>query len=346
MPARRGNPHLTARVTRTGAAVVTAALLLAACDGDNGLVENGTPTPPTENETEEPAAPALDEDTAVALLTGWFDTVHGLPPTDPDDVVVDGAGEGIVIRDSPADDWITVNLTQAVDLGVIDRGDVVVEVIEVFQETRANSARALACASQDVEPTDLATGDPAGPPDAPRLDDYVRLEATYQLVDGQWLLASATGVEPQDCVPPSIEAAVTANWEAFIDAVIEWGRRGAPGDDIGELADLTTGGRQEAHRSSPGLDPGARSEREGLDHDLQLHRATRTRVEGEWCFDPARNAEAGLYEADGTFTPMTELTGRRYERAEWELVDGAWLLSEQESLGPDHPGAPDEHRCF
>lgn len=333
-----------ARLARAALAAAAASLLATGCTSSGTADPLPTGSAPTADPKPTSNLPAFDEQAAADLFGAWRDVIHGLPPTPAAEVDIEGAGEGIVVPDSPAAATIASALQRAVDTGVLDRGNVHTEVLGL-QTTGDNTKQATVCVSLDVEFTDLETGEPTQS-DVSIPTDYQRVEATYQLVDGTWLLEEATGANPQNCVPPSIAQAVEANWEAFVAANVDWARHGAPGDDIGKLADLTTVEQQEAYRSRPGLEPGAHSEREGLDYDLQLYQATPARVEGNWCFDPARNPEAGLYEAGGTFTPMTDLAVRRYEEAVWELVDGAWLLARQETIRPDHPDAPENHRCF
>jgi hypothetical protein len=62
-------------------------------------------------------------------------------------------------------------------------------------------------------------------------------EPHYVQVDGQWLISETTAASPAECVPPSIDDAVTESWETFTAAWREWERTGGDAD---ELVDLVT----------------------------------------------------------------------------------------------------------
>ena len=355
----RGRRHRAAasgddggRTFRHLAALTIVALLASACaadaDTDADPEPEATPAPGDDSAAgsepdDEPAPPPpLDAATAGDRYVRWQQQTLALPPTDPDDLEVEGIGAGIVVPGSPAAGDLADRLGEAAESGVLHRGDVVAEAVEVRHDDEVTEA--VLCVSLDAVETALATGEPTGERD-PRGAVYHLVEVTYQAVDDDWLVASVSALEG-GCVPDAVVGAVTSNWEDYIDALVEWLRRGAPTDDLGAIADLATDDHQQALRSIPGLDDDARHEREDLNHGLEVLGGAPTAVDTEWCFDPDRNPEAGRYDADGTFTPMSDEAGRRYEWAQWHLVDGHWRLAHQRSIGPDDPQAPDDHRCF
>ena len=304
---------MAAATTRALAAFLATALLLTACTGTENTdpTDDATPTPSNGNEANEPDPVELDAETAAALLVARFEAVYGLPPTPADELDIDAAGEGIVAPGSREAERIAGVLNQARERGVIDRGDVRAEVLSAPTTTGGDQARASLCMSQDVRTTHVDTGEEVAEAPAPP-DDWLRVEADYVRADDEWLVSEITAASPAECVPPSIENAVTESWEAFTAAWREWERTGG---DVDELVDLVTEDHAAILRSFSRFDP---VDDPAPQTDLQLHRATRTSVEGDWC--RLGKLEEGI----------------------WQFVDGAWLVSDAGQFGTEPKEDP---RC-
>lgn len=301
----------TSTVSRTALLLAAGALLATGCTdsgADPGPAGSPTTSEPTTGVTPNPGK--FDEQTAAALVTARFDAVYGLPPTtSPDRVDVEAAGDGIVVPGSPEADRLSAALNQAIETATIPRGDVLVETLAPPEST-GEQATATLCMSQDIRTTELETGEETGAPAPP--DDWLRIEAEYQRVDSAWLIVDIAAAEPANCVPPSIDAEVAASWETFTAAWREWERTGG---DVSALLPLVTDDHAEILEGFPSFDP---VESPGMQTDLQLHHATRTRVEGDWC----RNG--------------------RLEEGVWQLVDGQWLVSDAGTFGTEPKEDP---RC-
>lgn len=139
---------MTTARTRTLTALA-AALVLTACSGTDSIDPSGdvAPTQSTVEASIKPDPVELDQQTAVALVVARFEAVYGLPPTPPDRLDLEAAGEGIVAPGSREAERISGVLTQARDLGVIDRGDVRAEALTVPTTTGAGQARVTVCMS-------------------------------------------------------------------------------------------------------------------------------------------------------------------------------------------------------
>ena len=306
---------MTTATTPALAALLATALLLTACTGTENTdpTNDATPAPPNESEAREPDPQPveLDADTAAALLVARFEAVYGLPPMPADELDIDAAGEGVVAQDSREAERIAGVLTQARERGVIDRGDVRAEVLTAPTTAGDDQARATLCMSQDVRTTHLDTGEGVAEAPTPP-DDWLRVEADYVQVDGQWLISETTAATPAECVPPSIQDEVTESWESFTAAWREWERTGG---DVDELVALVTEDHAELLRGLPTFDP---VDDPAPQADLRLYRATRTTVEGDWC--RLGKLEEGI----------------------WQFVDGAWLVSDAGQFGTEPKEDP---RC-
>lgn len=304
---------MTAATTRVLAALLATAIVLTACTGteDPDPTDDATPAPSNGDEANEPDPVELDAETAAELVVARFEAVYGLPPTPADELDIDAAGEGTVARGSREAERIASVLNQARERGVIDRGDVRAEALSAPSTTGSDRARATLCMSQDVRTTHLDSGEEV--PEAPTPpDDWLRVEADFERADDEWLVSEITAASPAECVPPSIENAVTESWETFTAAWREWERTGG---DVDQLVDLVTEDHAELLRSFPRFDP---VDDPAPQTDLQLRRATRTSVEGDWC-------RLG-----------------KLEEGVWQLVDGTWLVSDAGQFGTEPKEDP---RC-
>jgi hypothetical protein len=281
---------------RRATLLLAVALLLSACDGA-GTDPEGTngPTSPNGNSADEQVD--LDEAIAAELVVARFDAVYGLPPISPDDVDVDSAGDGAVAPGSTEAERIAGALNQAVELGVLDRGDVLVEALEPPQLVGEDGASALLCMSQDIRTTDLETGEELGAPAPP--DDWLRIQTVYERVDGAWLVSEITAGDPANCVPPSIVDTTGHAWEVFAAARLDHERRGG-GPDIGEMEEVVTDRFAETLRSIGPFEPPASEPPRYT--DFLLSQATRSTAEGQACRDG------------------------ELETVEWQLVSGEWLI--------------------
>ena len=287
----------------TASMVLTAALLLAACSRADDVEPPANAAPPRvvtsspESVTRSPESdPAdLDDQRATELYVAWREAVYGLPPTPPEVVDVDGAGASIVVPGSEASDWLTQELELARERGVMVRGGVNAEPVSTVEVTRDRATVAI-CSSADVRITDVATGEPAG--DVAVDSSYNRFDVTYRRIDDDWLIERGDPSDDRDCVPPSIEEAVTARWEHFTEAWYQRDRRGG-GEELGQLTAVVTDRFAEA---LSGLPARGRVPDPAPFTDFELLAATRTSATGHAC------------------------RSGRLQTVEWMLVNGQWRV--------------------
>jgi hypothetical protein len=289
----------------TAGVLLTMAVLLTACDGGEDVEppDIASPTPVdtsptpvrTSAGTPEPAPPTLDDEAAAELYVAWQETVYALPPTEPEAVDVDGAGDGVVVPRSEAAEWVAQELQLARERGVIVRGGVHAEATEPVQ-IAGDRATAVICASADVRVTDVATGDPVS--DDAVDTSYTRVAVTYRRIGDDWLVERADPSDERDCVPASIEEAVGARWEQFTEAWYERDRQGG-GEELGRLAQVVTDGFADTLRGLPERDPVPEP---APFTDFELIAVTRTSASGHAC-------------RSGSL-----------QTVEWVLVDGQWRV--------------------
>ena len=121
----------------------------------------------------------------------------------------------------------------------------------------------------------------------------------------------ATSDDP-DCVPPSLEEAVTARWELFTEAWYERDRQGG-GEELGHLAELVTDDFADTLRGLPPRDPVPDP---APFTNFELVTATRTSATGQAC------------RSDGL------------ETIEWTLVDGQWRVDFTGQVGEEATPCP------
>jgi hypothetical protein len=279
------------------ALLLSAALLLAACDSSEPIPDPTAEPTSSAPSTSSPSTVALDAATAVQLVIARYDAVHGLPPTAPGEVDVDSAGEGVVAPGSTEAERVVGALNQAIELGVLDRGDLLVEALEPPVAAGDDTATASLCMSQDLRTTDLETGEETGT--APPPDDWLRIQATFERAGDVWLVAEIAAAEPALCIPPSIEEETGRAWDVFAAARVEHESRGG-GPDIGKLESVVTDRFAETLRGIGPFDPPAETP-PGYT-DFQLTEATRSNAVGWACRDG------------------------ELETVEWELAGGQWLI--------------------
>lgn len=234
------------------AGVILAAVLLAACNGEGNVEPPANPTPsPVATDAPAPEPPALDEESAVDLYVAWREVVHALPPTQPEAVDVDAAGDAIVVPGSEASDWVTQELKLARDRGVIVRGSVHAEALSNPQVSGDRAAVTI-CSAADVGFTDVATGDPAS--DDAFDTSYTPFEAVFRRIDDRWMVEGAEPSNERGCVPPSIDRALRDRWEVFTVAWYERDRQGG-GAELGRLAEVVTDRFADTLRGLPARDP-------------------------------------------------------------------------------------------
>lgn len=287
---------MSTTIARTSAVVLATALLLAACNGADGIEPSDNPSPtPATTDAPDPEPQALDGETAAELYVTWRDAVYGLPPTPPDAVDIEAGGDAIAVPDSEASDWIAQELELARDRGVIVRGRIHAEPISTVEAT-GDRATVTICSSADVRITDVATGDPVS--DEAVDASYTRFDVAYRRIDDAWLVERAESTDENDCVPPSIEQAVTARWEVFTEAWYERDRQGG-GAKLGQLTDVATDRFADTLRGlaprDPVPDPAPFT-------DFELAAATRRSASGHAC------RSGGL------------------ETIEWKRVEGQWRV--------------------
>ncbi|WP_052665144.1 hypothetical protein [Nitriliruptor alkaliphilus] len=330
-------------------ALAAVAVLLGGCSPN---AADGDPQPPTSSPTAGPddEAAMIDAETAVAQYTALQHAIIQLAPMDPADIDIEGAGAGIVVGDSPADEFLTDRLSVIAETGSGPSGQVThAEVIRPASDG-AEQQRVELCALQETEPVDIATGEPA--PAVPEsTPTYTRFEVIYQFVDGDWLVEDIPALRaeepPADCVPPSIAEEVEANWEAHDEAVQAWVDSSFGLEEREALEPLVTDARWEQILETEPVEPTGRV-RGDIAYDLELIRATRTEVSGEWCLDGNRDPDA-MTIIDGE---LVKDEMRALSRGRWQLQDGEWRFAETvESEGDGivvagSPDAPEGHRCL
>lgn len=292
-------------IARTSAAVLATALLLAACNGADGIEppDDASPTP-ARTAAPEPDPQALDDDTAAELYITWRETVYALPTTPPEALEAESAGDAIAVPGSEASDWITQELELARHRGVIVRGAVQAEPVSNV-ETTGDRAKVAICSSADVRITDVATGDPVG--DEKVDASYTRFDVAYRLLDDAWLVERAESGDDDDCVPPSIEEAVTARWDVFTEAWYERDRQGG-GEKLGQLTEVVTDRFAETLR---GLAPRDPVPDPAEFRDFELVAATRRSATAQACRSGA------------------------LETIEWKLVKGHWRVDFAGQVGQE-----------
>ncbi len=288
---------MSTTIMRTSAVVLAAVLLLAGCNGADGTEPSpGNPSPPpATTDTPDPEPQALDEETAAELYVRWRNAVYGLPPTPPKAVDIESAGDAVAVPGSEASDWVAQELELARDRGVIVRGAVNAEPVSTVTTTGASATVAI-CSSADVRITDVATGDPVG--DEKVDDAYTRFDVAYRRIDGGWLVDRAESGEESDCVPPSIEDAVSARWGVFAEAWYERDRQGG-GEKLGWLTEVVT---DRFAKTLRGLAPRDPVPDPAPFTDFELVAATRRSATAQAC------RSGGL------------------ETIEWNLVKGQWRV--------------------
>lgn len=279
------------------ALLLSTTLLLAACESAEPMPDaTGRPTP-SSSVTNAPSTIDLDEATAEQLVVARYDAVHGIPPTAADEIDVDAVGEGVVAPGSAEAERLAGALNQAIELGVLDRGDVLVEALEPPVAVADDTATASMCMSQDLHTTNLATGEETGTATPP--DDWRHIQAKFERGQSGWLVAEITAAEPAGCIPPSIETETRQAWDVFAAARVDHESRGG-GSDIGGMESVVTDRFAETLRSIGPFDPPDQPP-PGYS-DFQLTEATRSMAEGWACRDG------------------------ELETVEWEFVDGRWLI--------------------
>ena len=287
----------------TAGVVLGVTLLLAACSGANDAEPPATPSPtpanlsptPARTPVPEPDPQTFDDEEATALYVALREAVYGLPPTEPEAVEVDTAGDAIVVPGSEASDWLIQELELARERGVLVRGDIHAEPVSTV-EVSGDRATVAICSSADVRVTDVATGEPVAE-DAVDTS-YTRFDVAYRRIDDDWLVEQAKPSDEPDCVPTSLEQAVTARWDPFTEAWYERDRQGG-GEDLGQLTELVTDDFADTLRGLPPRDPVPDP---APFTDFELSAATRTSAMGHAC-------------RSGSL-----------QTVEWRLVDGEWRV--------------------
>ncbi|MBS3940445.1 MAG: hypothetical protein KG028_05750 [Actinobacteria bacterium] len=335
------------------AALCAALLVASACTSND---DGGEQTPPPSSSANEETAngdeapSGLDEETAVGRYVALQHAIIQLAPIDPDDIDVEGAGYGIVTEGSPAAQFLTDRLTTMAETGTGPSGEVVdAEVLEL--RDAGQQATGELCVLQETEPVELSTGEATEGAPAQSDARYLRIEVTYAYVDDGWLIDELPGLEddgrPDDCVPPSIEQAVQANWEAHDEAGRRWIDSGFAIEERAALKPLVT---EERWKEIEAIEPEVPAGRVRGDivYGLELLSATRTEVVGEWCIDGSRDPDATTI-SNGEVVPNED---RLLTRGRWQLENGEWLVAMYDESEGDQTilegtfDAPEGHRCL
>lgn len=336
------------------AALCVAVLLVGACTSNSNEDGDATPTtapPSTENAGDEPVN-LLDEETAVDQYVALQHAIIQLAPIDPGDIDVEGAGDGIVVEDSPAAAFLTDRLSTMAQTGSGPSGEVVdAEVLELREEVSGEQASAELCVLQETEPVDLATGEAAEGVPETREPRYTQVEVAYRQAGGSWLIDNLPDLErdgtPPDCIPPAIEQTVRDNWEAHERAVADWIDASFAVEARAPLEPLVTEARWQEIEATEPQEPTGRV-RGDIAYDLELLHATGTEVFGEWCLDGNRDPDA-MTLRNGE---LVDNDTRSLVRGRWRLEDGEWLRAANDEDSGDTQilagtvDAPEGHRCL
>ncbi|MBW3578762.1 MAG: hypothetical protein KY462_13675 [Actinobacteria bacterium] len=316
----------------------TAVLLAAACNG-SGQADPATPKTPADTPTAAasptPAGPTEAE--VDALVNDYRKILLNLPPMPPEQVpghVTDRLAE----LTTPDGDARHHMLAQANEISQ-NAGLSFVPVLRGTPHTAllsdpvrdGDSWVTTGCVAVDGQLTDVATGRPG------ELDPFtttytkVALRAVPDLDGGGWLLDEYTPPDDPEaayakCVPPDVADQIEINWQALVQAFDDWARRGRPGNDLGRLAELTTGQLLAELRESPGDYVYSFDLAQAI-RGHEIVSATPAHVTSENCFVAPEQPPA-------------------FETNIWQQVDGEWLLASTETTHPDEPDAPENHRCF
>ena len=335
------------------AGLCAAAILAGACtsNDNNGDVAPPPPPPTTEdNDSGGEDLASLDEETAVGRYVALQHAIIQLAPIDPGDIDVDGAGAGIVADGSPAAQFLADRLTTMVETGTGPSGEIVdAEILEL--RDAGEQASAELCMLQETEPVDLTTGALAdGAPEQPEAR-YLRIEVTYTYLDDVWLIDELPDLDGagrlDDCVPPSIEQAVQANWERYVEALAGWIDASFAVEAREPLEPLVTEQHWQQIEATEPEEPTGWIQGD-IAYDLELLSATRTEVVGEWCLDGNRDPDATTLRNG----ELVDNDGRSFIRARWEIEDGVWLSAENDDERGDTQiragtvDAPEGHRCL
>ena len=329
-------------------AVVVGVALAACTNTDSPDPPPAASVDPPEATNSDDATP-LDEASAIGLYVALQHAIIQLAPTDPADIEIEEAGDGIVVEGSPAAEFLTDRLTTIIETGTGPSGEVVDAEVLALRDA-GEQASAELCVLQQVEIVDLASGQTAS--GAPETGEarYTQIDVVYRNDNG-WLVDDLPGLErdgpPDDCVPPSIEQAVRANWEAHEEAVGEWIDASFAVEARASLEPLVTEARWQEIEATDPEEPTGRV-RGDISYGLELLRATGTEVAGEWCLDGSRDPDATTLRNG----ELVDNDTRSLVRGRWRLEDGEWLRSENDEEFGDGQilagtvDAPEGHRCL
>lgn len=343
---------MTARYARGSGAFLAVVVFLGACNSGGSGDDPQPPDPPVATDGGgDGEVPVLDDETAIDRYIALQHAIIQLSPVDPADIDIASAGLGIVVEDSPAAEFLADRLAIIAETGSGPSGEVVdAEVVRPAAADGSEQRSVELCALQETEPVDIATGEPAqGLPET--ISTYRRIEVVYRLVEGHWLVedlpALRDDTSPENCVPPSIAEEVETNWRAHDEAVQAWVDSSFALDERAALEALVTDARWEQIMETEPIEPTGRV-RGDIAYDLELLRATRTEVAGEWCLDGDRDPDA-MTIIDGD---LVKDEMRAVSRGRWQLQDDGWRLAETDPDAGDgivvagSAEAPEDHRCF
>ena len=329
-------------------AIGLACLALVGCSNSDDP-EPPPPSAPTATTPADDGPPDVDEAALVDQYVSLQHAIIQLPPVDPDDIDPAGAGEGIVVEGSPAEAFITDQLSNIAETGVGPSGEVVdAAMLEVRDGGEQQSVDL--CTLQDVTPVDIANEEPAEGPEVaePR---YTQIEVDYRFVDGAWLVEDLPDLErdgpPEDCVPPSVAEAIEANWQAHEQAVQDWVNSSFAIEDRAAFEPLVTDERWQQVLDTEPIEPTGEVSGD-IAYDLELLQATAIEVVGEWCLDGNRDPDA-MTIRNGE---LVKHEFRSLVRGRWELEDGEWRYAAYDESQGDRQilagtvDAPEGHRCL
>lgn len=228
------------RTARTAAVLAAGALIVAGCNGNNGDPPLDGPTDETTDSTAddgtdgdtEPQGPgALTSQVAVDAADQFYTAIYGIPEGDPAELDLDAQLAGAVEPGSQADELARELIGGRLDQDTLSRGTVDVEALAVAGDS------AELCASQQLQ-VQHWDGTPVDPAREAETSTPFRVDATYAVVDGNWIV---TGIDelteelevrdengeptgamqevPVRCLMPSLEAELQA---LFRDQQVAW----------------------------------------------------------------------------------------------------------------------------
>jgi len=277
---------------------------------------------------------------AAASVDGVVDAlnaVFGLP-ADATEAPAEVAAmiESVSAPDSEARTFLDDQLALALDPAIALRGGALGQAMGPAELADDGSFMVDGCLSLLTE---NATDDVPSEGIATSSGLYAIYPLEGELTDGSIQLTQISDLDatnpPAECVPPDVDAEVTAAWEQYIEAIEVYVRDTSDDDARADVARWSQPDSVVLNRFDD------RFFLEDTQVDLVVDQASRGEVELSWCQDPGANPDSRVERADGSTESLTPLGFR----ATWALDEGTWKNQSQASFQE-----PDDRelwsRCF